>query len=678
MAVRHNDFRRRQTASHFGRGALICALLASTSLAYGQDTTSDGVTLLERLVVTAAGGTVDMRTAPASISVISSEQLEQSSGKTLEQLLATIPGVNVSHSGNLQFVQIRGLPNKYSLFLVDGKRVNSDPNVFRGNDFDAGWIPLASIERIEVVRGPMSSLYGSDAIGGVVNIITKKSDGTLHGSITQEVTIQENRKSGDYFRTSGYLAGPIVPDVLSFRLSAAWDHRNADASDVNAPYTDWSGKFLPGFLESENRNVDANLQWTPDNQNTVDVDYSYAYRVHDTIPLERNALSVTHTGSYDFGDTELRLSADRIYNHQGNNNAVEYEPNPNTAYNVSVDGRVVFPWDVFLDQTITLGGAFNYQMIEDSFTLGGDGTSDIWQAAVFVEDRLQLTDQLSLTLGNRTDYHAEFGLHNSPKAFLVYELSDNLTIKTGVSTSFKAPTLLQSSANWTNLSCGGSCYVAGSPSMEPETGISGEFGLNYDDGTWQWGLTYFRNEIDNVIVSSPNRTGDIAEGSTYFNYVGLNADGKPIYRYYNSDSLSSQGIEANVQFRPTDDWTITAGYTYVNSTTTNAGVDGPTLYQPTHVANVGVIWQATEQLQLGADVSLVSQQVTSINTSTGVTTATAPGYGELNLTAKYDVNENFSLSGGVLNVFDNQVLRETSSGFNVDGRRYYMSATAKF
>lgn len=678
MAVRHNDFRRRKAASYLGRGVLAGALLASTTLAYGQAAISDDITLLERLVVTAAGGSVDMRTAPASISVISSEEIAQSSGKSLEQLLATIPGVNVSPSGNLQFVQIRGLPAKYSLFLVDGKRVNSQSNVFRGNDFDAAWIPLASIERIEVVRGPMSSLYGSDAIGGVVNIITKKSDGTLRGSITQEVTIQENRKSGDYFRTSGYLAGPIIDDVLSFRVSAAWDHRNADASDVNAPYTNWAGDYFPGFLESENRYVDGNLQWTPDDQNTVDVDYSYAYRVHDTIPLERNALSVTHKGSYDFGDTELQISADRIYNYQGNNNATEYDAQPNTAYNVNVDGRVVFPWDAFLEQTITLGGAFNYQAIEDSYSLGGDGTSDIWQGAVFVEDRLQLTDQLSLTLGNRTDYHAEFGFYNSPKAFLVYELTDALTIKTGVSTSFKAPTLLQSSGNWTNLSCGGSCYVAGSPSMEPETGISGEFGLNYDDGTWQWGLTYFRNEIDNVIVQSPNRTGDIAEGSTYANFVGLNADGKPIYRYYNSDSLSSQGVEANVQFRPTDEWTFTAGYTYVNSTTTNAGVEGPTTFQPTHVANVGVIWQATEQLQLGTDVSLVSQQVTGIRTSTGEVTSTSPAFAELNLTAKYDVNENFSLSGGILNVLDNQVLRKDSSGYNLDGRRYYISATAKF
>ncbi len=87
-----------------------------------------------------------------------------------------MPGVQLTNEGdNRKGVSIRGLDSSYTLILVDGKRVNSRNAVFRHNDFDLNWIPVDSIERIEVVRGPMSSLYGSDALGGVVNIITKKS-----------------------------------------------------------------------------------------------------------------------------------------------------------------------------------------------------------------------------------------------------------------------------------------------------------------------------------------------------------------------------------------------------------------------------------------------------------------------------------------------------------------------
>lgn len=85
-----------------------------------------------------------------------------------------MPGVQLTNEGdNRKGVSIRGLDSGYTLILVDGKRVNSRNAVFRHNDFDLNWIPVDSIERIEVVRGPMSSLYGSDALGGVVNIITK-------------------------------------------------------------------------------------------------------------------------------------------------------------------------------------------------------------------------------------------------------------------------------------------------------------------------------------------------------------------------------------------------------------------------------------------------------------------------------------------------------------------------
>ncbi len=93
-----------------------------------------------------------------------------------------MPGVQLTNEGdNRKGVSIRGLDSSYTLILVDGKRVNSRNAVFRHNDFDLNWIPVDSIERIEVVRGPMSSLYGSDALGGVVNIITKKNRSEMVG-----------------------------------------------------------------------------------------------------------------------------------------------------------------------------------------------------------------------------------------------------------------------------------------------------------------------------------------------------------------------------------------------------------------------------------------------------------------------------------------------------------------
>ncbi len=132
-----------------------------------------------------------------------------SSKKCLEQ--------PTNEGDNRKGVSIRGLDSSYTLILVDGKRVNSRNAVFRHNDFDLNWIPVDSIERIEVVRGPMSSLYGSDALGGVVNIITKKIGQKWSGTVTVDTTIQEHRDRGDTYNGQFFTSGPLIDGVLGMK-----------------------------------------------------------------------------------------------------------------------------------------------------------------------------------------------------------------------------------------------------------------------------------------------------------------------------------------------------------------------------------------------------------------------------------------------------------------------------
>ena len=138
----------------------------------------------ETMVVTASSVEQNLKDAPASISVITQEDLQRKPVQNLKDVLKEVPGVQLTNEGdNRKGVSIRGLDSSYTLILVDGKRVNSRNAVFRHNDFDLNWIPGDSIERIEVVRGPMSSRYGSDALGGVVNIITKKIGQKWSGTV---------------------------------------------------------------------------------------------------------------------------------------------------------------------------------------------------------------------------------------------------------------------------------------------------------------------------------------------------------------------------------------------------------------------------------------------------------------------------------------------------------------
>ena len=135
--------------------------------------------------------------------------------------LVEVPGVVVTGGADRQDISLRGMGAKYTLILIDGKRQNSRETRTNSDSsgVEGGWTPpLSAIERIEVVRGPMSSLYGSDAMGGVINIITRKVPSEWGGEIRMDSTIQESSKSGDIYQGNFYLAGPIKNDLLGLQI----------------------------------------------------------------------------------------------------------------------------------------------------------------------------------------------------------------------------------------------------------------------------------------------------------------------------------------------------------------------------------------------------------------------------------------------------------------------------
>ncbi len=196
--------------SHRPGNGLIKALLLGTCLAgatasgawaqNAEDGATDAeVTRLQTLVVTASSIATDIRSAPASVSVVDRTTLEQKAVADLSEAIRTTPGVNVGSS-----------------------------TMLRAYNGDLNWVPLDAVERIEVVRGPMSTLYGSDALGGVVNIITKKGGKVWSGSVTGEILMPETAGTGATQRLNGYISGPLIPDVLSFTAFGNISKKRAD------------------------------------------------------------------------------------------------------------------------------------------------------------------------------------------------------------------------------------------------------------------------------------------------------------------------------------------------------------------------------------------------------------------------------------------------------------------
>jgi outer membrane receptor for ferrienterochelin and colicins len=194
---------------------------------------------VETIVVTASGRRQDLSQAPASMSVVDRDDLQRIRVDSLPDALQGLPGVNVSpldardgKTGN-QSISLRGLPREYTLVMIDGVRQNPmgnvTPNSF--NDSQSVFMPPASaIERIEVVRGPMSTLYGSDALGGVINIITRRPLDIWSGSVRADGTLQGDADFGNRAALDGEFSGPLAAGVS---LSAFARYHGRRASDIN-------------------------------------------------------------------------------------------------------------------------------------------------------------------------------------------------------------------------------------------------------------------------------------------------------------------------------------------------------------------------------------------------------------------------------------------------------------
>ncbi|ERS88479.1 hypothetical protein Q671_08250 [Halomonas sp. PBN3] len=200
------------------------ALAISATFASGTSLAQES-TELEPVVVTASGFEQAISDAPASISTISGEELNKQSYSSIVDAVDNIPGVYVTGGGLSKDISIRGMDDSYTLYLIDGRPIN-DGRTVNTNGTDSskqiGLPPISMIERVEVIRGPMSSLYGSQAMGGVVNIITKRVTDDWAGSVTTEYTHSFNDINNDGQQVSFFTGGPLIEGLLGARIHGSW------------------------------------------------------------------------------------------------------------------------------------------------------------------------------------------------------------------------------------------------------------------------------------------------------------------------------------------------------------------------------------------------------------------------------------------------------------------------
>lgn len=674
---------------HLRAVLLTLTALSTPVMAHAQtEFDAEPVVLDEILVTSASSIATSVQDAPASITVIDQEKTQASGARDVRDVLRTVPGLNLTrgNDGNSN-VSFRGLANSRTLTLIDGKRINSRNTFSRHYQGDLQIVPVDAIERIEIVRGPMSTLYGSDAMGGVINIITKKATDIWSGSVTTDFGFGDESSTADSRSISAYISGPLAQNLSL----SAW----AKLSEIDSPepygYTESRGELIPQYSSNGTRTttLGARLTWTPldgqewgfEAQTSID-DYLAEDGGHDTNEVSKESIALTNDWQIGGGSLSSYLRYENADNKSWNptdgiwNEAIDYETvtlESRYTAQTNVGGRV-------LDYTV--GGLISREELNDPNTSTEVIAGSVNASALYAEGRLQVNDALSLTGGLRLDHHERYGNHLTPRIYANYDFGNGLMLKAGYSQAFVAPDLRSLNPNYQMGSRGngckpyqGPCTIIGNPDLDPETSDNFEIGLNYQGQNTSWEVTAFYNDVDNML--SARRTGDLTE------------DGTPIFQRDNFDYGKTAGIEAGFEHYINDDLIWTTSATHIAKSEFKYG-DFDTAYPmattPKWNVTTGLAWQATDQLNLSGQVTYVGKQAgyvveDGLVVGDGEQASVPAGqnskaYYLVNVAAAYDLNGSTTLHAGIDNLFNDQP--EDDVAYRENGRLFKLGLTTRF
>ncbi|MBZ9647754.1 TonB-dependent receptor, partial [Sphingobium sp. 3R8] len=594
---------------------LACALSAPALAADAAPVAGDDQS--GAIVVTAAGYEQNIVEAPASITVLGREELQEKRFGSLAEALQDVQGVDVGgeagKTGGLN-ISIRGMPSDYTLVLIDGRRQNAPggvtPNGF-GETSTSFLPPFSAIDRIEVVRGPMSTLYGSDAMGGVVNIITRKVGNRWVGTASAESTIQGDDRFGNIQSINGFAQGPIVRNLVGLTLRGSVFHREGSNIDIPGDPALTLGR---NPVRSDVYTYGGRLSITPHADHDLWIEYDRNEQSYDNSSGQLGTLGsggyapeqrfnrtnyvLAHSWRMGFGQLDTTLTRNDTETigrliPNGTPGATPGSARTLEARNDIVDSRFA---GKFGPVAFTVGGQYwKARMVEgvapEPFTFT--------QWAGFAEATLTVTDGFNITGGARYDDHSTFGNKWSPRAYAVWNINDVLTLKGGVSRGFKTPRVEQIAEGIVGFGGQGRIPLIGTPGLTPETSTSYEAGLYYDgQGFFSGNVTLFNNDFDDKIASgpgipncqfagNPNRPGCLDVGP--FPTVDL------LGQSINIDKARTRGVEVATRFAFTPVVSLSVNYTYTETEQLSGAEQGlPLVGMPKHMLNGNLRWKLSE------------------------------------------------------------------------------------
>lgn len=456
---------------------------------------------LGEIVVTGTKTERLLKDVPVETAVITEKSIGESNAETLTDLLKYIPGLDVSNHPDRPGLfctwraTLRGLgfTDGYGLILIDGQRVKGGG--MGEAEYGLNQIPLEMIERVEVVKGPSSVLYGSDAMVGVVNIITKsapekpiyKFSGGCGSENDWLVSLSHGQGIGK----------------LSYLLNGSMERSNV--GKYGGRDDDYIGGSVSGranYCLSENSKLLLRLQWNKK-------DWKYT---------EGEGIRISPGWEVRFEDSKLAVKG-YWYRWNFDHHTPGYTRRKGNMEYRQIESQYSFPLS---KHYLTAGGEFLEEAIDYNLA---KKTVDTY--SLFLQDEWQLLDNLSLVPGIRLDLHSEFGGEVSPRLSALYRITEDMRIRGSIGRSFKSPTIRQ--MYYLEPYKHGTWYIKSNPDLKAEHGLGYSIGIEREFGDFLLGsLSLFRNDVDDMVISCD--TGET--------YLGL-----PVHSYKNVAEAYTQGIE---------------------------------------------------------------------------------------------------------------------------------------
>ena len=675
------------------------------------------------------------------VSIVSEKDLaKRPVTNDISDVLRTMPGVNLTGNsatgqrGNKRQIDIRGMGPENTLILVDGKPVtsrNAERYGVRGernSRGDSNWIPIEAIESVEVLRGPAAARYGSGAMGGVVNIITKPVTNDLHGSVSYYTNQPEDRKEGATNRVGFNLSGALIKDILQFRLYGNWNKTQADDVGINGD------PAIAGREGVRNKDINGRLVWNinKDHKLTLDSGFSRQGNIYngdtqnsssglynnanypatktlaankaETARLYRQNYALTYEGKFDHFDNKTYLTFDKTKNSRlpeflaggpEGSYASTSDFKDSVLKNTRFRSEFYIPFTFGVEHMLTVGFEGAHSSLDDASSMtqllggrrvGGKVVYDLSETLPSgVQNVISATKSMVLTPSLRYDYNTYSGSNISGGLNFLQGLTEHWKIKGGIARAYKAPNLYQTNPNYLLFTLGQgcptyvpnnkSCYFQGNSEIKPETSWNKEIGIEYDKDGLLASIAYFRNDYRNKIVSDGK-------------FVGLSTLGNYVYKWGNVNRAVIEGLEGNLTLPLIEDklsWVN--NFTYMHKTK-NKDTGNPLSIVPKYTLNSSLNYQITETFDTMLTYTQYGKQTSRKNPENRmengklVNSSDIGSYAVWGLSAGYNWKNTVSVRVGVNNLFDKRLYRSSSSTnynahtYNEPGRAYY--ATLKY